>query len=104
MTDKKPSKNPLFVDLRARLNFDESQAAAYLGVPVPTFRKWISGERQPNASVFRLIEVLGIIETLAPAIHDSLLPVKSDKAIAPPKKRGRPALKMESDKAIAPPN
>lgn len=88
MTDKKPLKNPLFVDLRARLNLDESQAAAYLGVPVFTFRKWVSGERQPSASVLRLIEVLGVIETLAPALHASLMPEPLDKV-----KRGRPVKK-----------
>jgi hypothetical protein len=89
MTDKKPSKNPLFVNLCTRLNLDESRAAAYLGVPVFTFRKWLSGERTPNASALRLIEVLGVIETLAPALHASFMPEALEKV-----KRGRPVKKV----------
>lgn len=58
----------------ARLSLDDSQAAAYLGVPVYTFRKWASGERSPSASVLRLLEVLGMVEALAPALHAGLLP------------------------------
>ena len=89
MTDKKPSKNPLFVSLCTRFGFDDSQAAAYMGVPVPTFRKWLSGERTPNASALRLLEVLGVIETLAPALHASFMP---DPLVKP--KRGRPVKKV----------
>lgn len=66
--------NP-FTDLIARLGLDEPRAAQYLGVPVYTLRKWIKGERTPSAAVLRLIEVLGVIEALAPAIHDALVPV-----------------------------
>ena len=66
--------NP-FTDLIARLALDEPRAAQYLGVPVYTLRKWIKGERTPSAAVLRLIEVLGVIEALAPAIHDALVPV-----------------------------
>ena len=77
MTDKKPSKNPVFVNLCTRLNFTDDQCAAYLGVPVPTFRKWITGERAPSAAVHRLIEVLGVIEALAPDLHKSFIPEKN---------------------------
>ena len=66
--------NP-FTDLITRLGLDEPRAAQYLGVPVYTLRKWIKGERTPSAAVLRLIEVLGVIEALAPAIHDALVPV-----------------------------
>ena len=65
--------NP-FAALMARLALDESRAAAYLGVPVYTFRKWASGERSPSASVLRLLEVLGMVEARAPALHAGLLP------------------------------
>jgi hypothetical protein len=74
MTDAKPSKNPVFVDLCTRFDFDEPRAAEYLGVPVFTFRKWLNGERTPNASALRLLEVLGMVEVMAPAIHSSFLP------------------------------
>lgn len=66
--------NP-FTDLIARLGLDEPRAAAYLGVPVYTLRKWIKGERAPSAATLRLLEVLGLIEALAPAIHAALVPV-----------------------------
>ena len=82
----KPAKNPLFVDLMARLDLNEARAAAYFGVPVYTYRKWLNGERMPNASVGRLIDVLGLVEALAPGLHAALLPDA-------PVKRGRPKTK-----------
>lgn len=57
-----------------RLNLDEPRAAAYFGVPVFTLRKWTTGEREPGAAVVRLLDVLGMVEALAPALHDSFLP------------------------------
>lgn len=69
--------NP-YTDLMARLGLDEPRAAEYLGVPVFTLRKWIKGERKPAASAVRLIEVLGMIEALAPALHAGLVPGKPD--------------------------
>jgi hypothetical protein len=57
-----------------RLNLDEGQAAEYFGVPVFTVRKWCTGEREPGAAVARLLEVLGMIEALAPDLHHSFLP------------------------------
>jgi len=57
-----------------RLNLNEQQAADYFGVPVHTLRKWCTGEREPGAATYRLIEILGMIEALAPSIHQSLLP------------------------------
>jgi DNA-binding transcriptional regulator YiaG len=57
-----------------RLELSEKQASDYFGVPVPTLRKWLTGERAPGAATHKLIEVLGMLEALAPAIHESLLP------------------------------
>jgi DNA-binding transcriptional regulator YiaG len=57
-----------------RLGLSEKQASDYFGVPVPTLRKWCNAEREPSAATHRLIEILGMIEALAPAIHQSLLP------------------------------
>jgi DNA-binding transcriptional regulator YiaG len=65
------------VDIKAtieRLELSEKQASDYFGVPVPTLRKWLTGERAPGAATHRLVEVLGMLEALAPAIHQSLLP------------------------------
>jgi DNA-binding transcriptional regulator YiaG len=56
-----------------RLGLSEKQASEYFGVPVPTLRKWCAGEREPGAATHRLIEILGMVEALAPAIHQSLL-------------------------------
>ena len=64
------------VDIKAtidRLGLNDKQAADYLGVPVFTLRKWLTGERAPGAATHKLIEVLGMLEALAPAIHESLL-------------------------------
>ena len=64
-------------DTMRRLNLDETRAADYLGVPVFTLRKWCSGEREPGAAVLRLLDVLGVVEALAPALHTSFLPPES---------------------------
>lgn len=63
-----------FTQLMDRLHLDEPRAAEYLGVPVFTLRKWVKGERKPSAATLRLIEVLGLIEALAPAMHEALIP------------------------------
>jgi DNA-binding transcriptional regulator YiaG len=56
-----------------RLELTDNQAADYFGVPLFTLRKWLNGERAPGAATHRLVEVLGMLEAMAPAIHDSLL-------------------------------
>ena len=64
------------VDIKAtidRLGLTDKQAADYFGVPVFTLRKWLTGERAPGAATHRLIEVLGMLEALAPELHQSLL-------------------------------
>lgn len=61
-------------DTLARLALDDARGAAYLGVPVPTLRKWRAGARAPSAAVIRLLDVLGTIEALAPGLHAALLP------------------------------
>ena len=81
----KPLKNPVFVDLMTRLDLTEGQAAAYFGVPVFTYRKWVSGERAPSAAVVRLVDVLGMVEAMAPGLHAALMP--------DPVVRGRPKAK-----------
>jgi hypothetical protein len=86
--------NP-FKALQTRLNLDESQAAAYLGVPVFTFRKWAAGDRKPTAAVARLLEVLGMVEAMNPTLHDSFLPPDAVPT-APKRPVGRP-LKTKTD-------
>lgn len=72
----------------ARLGLDETRAAAYFGVPVPTYRKWCNGTRIPGAAVVRLLDVLGTVEALSPALHDSLIPKGGS---SPTRRPGRPA-------------
>ena len=60
--------------LQARLGLSAQGMARYLGGPLPTWRNWRDGHREPPAVAGRLLEVLGTVEALAPAIHDHLLP------------------------------
>lgn len=66
--------NATLAGIMGRLGIDARQCADYLGVPITTLRNWLTTERIPNASALRLIEVLAVIETLAPAIHAHLIP------------------------------
>jgi hypothetical protein len=79
MTDKKPPKtpqNPQFTaDLLAlieRHKLSEQSAAALLGVPVFTLKKWTTGERSPSAATIRLLEIIGVLEALAPSLFGVL--------------------------------
>lgn len=56
-----------------RLNLNDSRASIYLGVPVFTLRKWLKGERHPNSSAIRLLEILNLIEQEAPDLHNKIL-------------------------------
>lgn len=83
-------------DTAARLNLTETRAAEYFGVPLATYRKWINGTREPAAVVARLLDVLGTLEALAPALHNGLIPAPADPVTAK-KRPGRP--KVSSSKA-----
>ena len=78
MPTKKPPENAQFAArVRAigeRFKLTDPQTADYLGVPLPTLRKWLAGERAPSAATVRLLYVLDLISTLAPAIHAHLIP------------------------------
>ena len=78
MPTKKPPQNAQFAArVRAigeRFALSDTQTADYLGVPMPTIRKWLAGERAPSAATIRLLDVLDLISTLAPAIHAHLIP------------------------------
>lgn len=90
MTNKNPPANPDFVAALAaiitRHQLTETQAAGLLGVPVFTLRKWQAGTRAPSAAATRLLDVLGMIEALAPALLAALIPAPVDVV---PAKRGR---------------
>ena len=77
MTTKKPPKTPVFPALAAlieRHQLTDTQAASLLGVPVFTLRKWTNGTRSPGAAAVRLVEVLGILDALAPDLLGHLMP------------------------------
>lgn len=89
MTDKKPAPMagfPALLALISRRQLSEDQAAALLGVPVFTLRKWCAGTRTPTAAALRLVDVLCMVEVMAPAILDSLTPAP---VTLVPAKRGR---------------
>ena len=88
MTDKNPPKTagfPALLALIERRQLTEPQTAALLGVPVFTLRKWQAGTRAPNAAAHRLVDVICLVEVMAPAILDSLTP----EAVMPKRPRGR---------------
>ena len=59
--------------LQARLGLSTAHAARYLGVSVSTYRSWVYGQREPGASVDRLLDVLGALEVMAPEIHAQIV-------------------------------
>ena len=75
-TPKKPVPGTVaaqVVQTVERLGLSEAQAAQYFAVPVFTVRKWLTGEREPGAAVARLLEVMGLLEALAPNLHQTFL-------------------------------
>lgn len=64
--------------LKTRLNLSDVGVAAYLGVPRTTAINWLNGKRKPPAAAHRLIEVLRVIEVMAPDVHEHLLPTKGE--------------------------
>lgn len=79
MDTKKPLHLQQVIDVLHRLALSDTHAAEYLGVPISTVRKWRRGERVPSAAVARLLDVLALVETLAPEIHAHLLPTDKRK-------------------------
>lgn len=84
-TDTKPSGRPRTRDLpdtditrrllgtRQRLGLSQPRMASYLGVSIPVYQSWETGLRDPSASVLRLLDVLGLVEALAPGVHAELM-------------------------------
>ena len=60
--------------LMSRRGLCETRAADLLGVPLFTLKKWTSAQRAPSAAAVRLLEVLGLLEAVAPALLDALTP------------------------------
>lgn len=72
---------------RSRLSLGEAGMAAYLGVPVTTYRKWENGTRKPDAAPLRLFEVLQRIEDEAKGTHADLIREATEAENRPAKAR-----------------
>lgn len=97
-TPKKPVPGTVaaqVVQTVERLGLSEAQAAQYFAVPVFTVRKWLTGEREPGAAVARLLEVMGLLEALAPNLHQTFLV-----NLAPRPTRGRRATPSPADNSV----
>ena len=55
-----------------RRKMSQMDMARYLGVPQGTIGNWLGGTRKPNKAVGRLLDVLGMVEALAPGIDEVL--------------------------------
>ena len=71
------------------LGLSEAAMAAYIGVPVHTYRGWIKGTRKPDAAPMRLMHLLQMIEKRAPLLHLELVNVARE-SVQPTRGRGRP--------------
>lgn len=54
---------------QAGLCLSESGMAAYVGVPLHTWRKWINGTRKPDAAPCALLDLLAALPSECPALH-----------------------------------
>ena len=71
--DKRP--DPTVERIRAvmeRRGMSQMDMARYLGVPQGTIGNWLGGTRSPNKVVNRLLDVLGMVEVMAPGIDEHL--------------------------------
>lgn len=69
---------------QAGLGLSESGMAAYVGVPLHTWRKWINGTRKPDAAPCALLDLLASLPDAAPALH-ALRLENAHKAAKPPR-------------------
>lgn len=62
--------------LMAKKGWSQNETARFLGVPTGTMGNWMQGTKKPSAVVGRLLEVLGVVDVLAPHIYVNLIPAK----------------------------
>lgn len=70
--------------MRARLGLTPRQLSQYLGVSYGAVRHWLVGSRLPDNSVRRLVQVLGMVEAMAPGLHAAMMPTAVERV---PRKR-----------------
>lgn len=56
-----------------RYNFSHTELALHLGVSRAAVSHWLSGTREVPDSIKRMLEILGMIEALAPSMHWQLV-------------------------------
>lgn len=54
---------------QAGLGLSESGMAAYVGVPLHTWRKWVNGTRKPDAAPCALLDLLTALPVECPSLH-----------------------------------
>ena len=74
MSTDNPETLAALAALIARHNLTETKAAGLLGVPVHTLAHWLAGRRSPGAAAVRLIEILCMLDAMAPALLAALIP------------------------------
>ena len=88
------------VALNAALCLTHEQVADYLGVSPHTLRKWISGERAPGGLLVRTLDILDLVQTLAPALHDAMVQDVTRAPAAPAKRIYRRKVIPKTDPEI----
>lgn len=87
MTTENKPESPIVARLealRTSLDLTHEQSAAFIGVSPHTLRKYLYGERGPATVISRLLDVLDLVRTLAPALHGALVQdVKSLEKVNP---------------------
>ena len=76
-----------FSETRLRLGISREQFSELLGVSMSTANQWESGRREPPAVAFRMLDILQMIEIMAPAVHQSLIPPPKRGKLPGPKPR-----------------
>ena len=89
---------------QADLGLSEAAMAAYLGVPVPTYRKWTNGTRKPDAAPMRLFAILQLVQLQAPEMHANLVDLAQGSAPAPESASAKPKRSGKGKVASTPEN
>ena len=81
MTTTKPLKTPdnRIIALRTRLSLSVDQCADMLNVSSYAVIKWENGTRTVSPATIRLIDILEMLEVMAPDMHAQFMPAKDTK-------------------------
>ena len=79
MTTPKAPKTPdvdRLKDMRTRLALSVTQCADMLNVSTHAVIKWENGSRAVSPATMRLIDILEMLEVMAPDMHAQFMPAK----------------------------